>query len=73
MQTGTVKSFNSEHGYGFILPDDDDDGDIFVHARDLHGLKIEKGQRVGFNVRVTPKGRRALNIIVMMDDKPDAA
>jgi CspA family cold shock protein len=65
MLTGVVKSFNTNRGWGFIIPDDGD-GDVFVHERDLRGIKLSEGQRVGFNAKTTRKGRRAENVIVMV-------
>lgn len=51
MATGTVKFYNVDKGYGFILRDDG--GDIFVHIRncaeDLD--ELSKGQRVRFDER----------------------
>ena len=35
MRTGTVKWFDSQKGYGFIIPDDGS-RDIFVHQTSIH-------------------------------------
>ena len=66
MKTGVVKSFNRHRGWGFIVPDEDDDGDVFIHVRQLSGIDLVVGQRVGFNVKNTVKGRRAVNIIAFV-------
>ncbi len=50
MTTGTVKWFNSNKGYGFILPDNGGK-DVFVHASALEqaGIRsLNEGQKVSF-------------------------
>ena len=52
MQTGTVKWFNTEKGFGFIQPDAGGD-DIFVHisAVERAGMaSLHEGQKVSFEV-----------------------
>ena len=56
MDTGTVKWFNEQKGYGFIQPDNSQN-DIFVHisAVERAGLRtLKEGQKVSFEV-VTDK------------------
>ena len=52
MQTGTVKWFNGQKGFGFIQPDEGGP-DIFVHisAVERAGLgSLHEGQKIGFEV-----------------------
>jgi cold shock protein len=51
MNTGTVKWFNSQKGFGFIQPENGDK-DVFVHisAVERAGLgSLSEGQRVSFD------------------------
>ena len=52
MQTGTVKWFNGQKGFGFIQPDEGG-ADVFVHisAVERAGLRaLHEGQKVSFEV-----------------------
>lgn len=67
-QTGIVKFFNGERGYGFIKPDDGG-RDVFVHitAVEQAGLKaLNEGQRISFDVEPDKKGKgpKAVNLVV---------
>ncbi|PWW04301.1 CspA family cold shock protein [Hoeflea marina] len=51
MQTGTVKFYNDQKGFGFIAPDDGGK-DVFVHATALEraGMRgLAEGQKVSFD------------------------
>ncbi len=51
MNTGTVKFYNDQKGYGFIQPDDGNK-DVFVHATALERAGINglhEGQKVKFD------------------------
>ena len=52
MNKGTVKSFNSQKGYGFIQPDGGDK-DVFVHisAVERAGLStLNEGQKISYEI-----------------------
>lgn len=52
MQTGTVKWFNGQKGFGFIQPDTGGT-DVFVHisAVERAGMaSLQEGQKLGFEV-----------------------
>ena len=63
MNTGTVKFYNDQKGFGFIQPDDGGK-DVFVHATALEraGMRgLVEGQKVSFD---TQEDRRTGKIAV---------
>jgi CspA family cold shock protein len=61
---GSVKWYNTEKGFGFISPDNDEK-DVFVHATALSrsGLStLEDGQRVVFQSGEGKKGKEVRSI-----------
>jgi CspA family cold shock protein len=58
--TGTVKFFNEEKGYGFIK-DDNDNTDYFVHANGLDD-DINQDDRVSYDLEDGRKGVNAVNV-----------
>lgn len=64
-QTGTVKWFSSEKGFGFITPESGGD-DVFVHFSALQGngyRNLNEGETVEFEVERSSKGPRAANVV----------
>lgn len=62
MATGVVKWFNNDKGFGFVLMDDEDRSEVFVHhsAIDMEGFKtLKHGQRVEFSLYYGHKGLTA--------------
>ena len=63
MNSGTVKWFNSEKGYGFISQEGGDD--VFVHFSAISGdgfKTLEEGQQVSFEIAEGPRGKQAENV-----------
>lgn len=64
-QTGKVKFFDSQKGFGFITPDEGGK-DIFVHRNNVENLGYDQGleddEPVEFDVEDTPKGPSAINV-----------
>ena len=63
METGTVKWFNSDKGFGFITGEDGKD--VFVHFSAIQGegfKTLEEGQAVTFDVEDGQRGPQATNV-----------
>jgi CspA family cold shock protein len=57
MSSGTVKFYNGQKGFGFIVPDDGSK-DVYVHATALErsGLRgLAEGQKVNFETETDAK------------------
>lgn len=69
MNSGTVKWFNEEKGYGFISSNEGS-GDVFVHFSAIIGdgfKTLREGQKVSYDVETDPKNSnkmRAVNVSV---------
>ena len=65
-ESGTVKWFNGDKGYGFISRDQG--VDVFVHYSALSGngfRTLEEGLKVEFDVTQGQKGLQAENVTVL--------
>ena len=64
-ETGSVKWFNTNKGFGFIPRDNGDD--VFVHFRSIRGQghrTLIEGQRVEFDVTKGEKGLQAEDVAI---------
>ncbi|MGP4082895.1 cold-shock protein [Pseudalkalibacillus sp. R45] len=63
MNTGTVKWFNAEKGFGFI--EITEGNDVFVHFSAIEGegfKTLEEGQNVSFEIVEGNRGPQASNV-----------
>ncbi len=65
-ETGTVKWFNNQKGYGFITRESGED--VFVHYSSIRGegyRTLEEGMKVEFSVKENDKGLQAYDVVVL--------
>jgi CspA family cold shock protein len=65
-ETGTVKWFNDDKGFGFIERENGED--VFVHFSSIRGegyKSLNDGQKVEFTVGQGQKGPQALDVTVV--------
>lgn len=64
MNTGTVKWFNADKGFGFIT--NSDGNDVFAHFSQIQGdgfKSLDEGQSVTFDIEDGQRGPQAVNIV----------
>ena len=64
MESGTVKWFNADKGFGFI--EVEGGNDVFVHFSAIVGdgyKALDEGQRVEFNIVQGNRGPHAENVV----------
>ncbi|CAM4149326.1 cold-shock protein [Erysipelothrix inopinata] len=64
MESGKVKFFNGEKGFGFIIVDGSNE-EVFVHYSgiDIEGYKtLNEGQAVSFDIVQGQRGKQAENV-----------
>ncbi len=64
MNTGSVKWFNADKGFGFIEVEGGED--VFVHFSSIQdeGFKtLEEGQKVSFDIEEGKRGPQAANVV----------
>ena len=74
-RTGAVLVYSAEKGYGFVRPDDGAP-DCFCHHSEIaghHPNGLARGQRVTFELKETPKGPRAVSVVVVTADSGRSA
>lgn len=65
MATGTVKWFNNQKGFGFIV-NPSDQSDVFVHYSVIQGegyKTLKEGEEVDFELVDGPKGLQASSVM----------
>ncbi|GAA0300467.1 CspA family cold shock protein [Gracilibacillus halotolerans] len=64
MNTGSVKWFNADKGFGFIEVEGGDD--VFVHFSAIQGdgfKSLDEGQKVTFDIEEGNRGPQATNVV----------
>ncbi len=63
---GKIKFFNSQKGFGFIIPDDGSE-ELFVHTTNVMGnaQSLREGQKVEYVKRPGRKGPEATEVTLL--------
>jgi cold shock protein len=65
MESGVIKKWIADRGYGFIRPDDGGT-DIFVHATALRGSEPREGARVTYDLATDERSGRSKAVNVRL-------
>jgi|UniRef100_A0A7S4D3A3 cold shock CspA family protein len=69
-QRGLVKSFNTTKGYGFVVLSSGEEA--LVNAVNIvDGVALQQNDVVDFDLQVTPKGKRAINVTKSLSALPN--
>ena len=66
MAIGTVKYFNDQKGYGFIVPEGQESSEVYVHfsAIESGGFRtLREGERVEFEMVSSTRGSEASHVL----------
>jgi CspA family cold shock protein len=61
MAYGTVKWFNKDKGFGFIMPDEGG-RDIYFSSNNMDAEDLADGQRVAYELTMGRKGPEAIHV-----------
>ncbi|MDG4868327.1 cold-shock protein [Guyparkeria sp. 1SP6A2] len=65
-ETGTVKWFNVDKGFGFIIRENGED--LFVHFRAINdggSSRLDEGQKVEYQIGQGRKGPQAEEVVIL--------
>jgi cold shock protein len=64
MNTGKVKLYKKDEGYGVITPDDGSRDVVFREIRCIGIEQLAEGRRVSFKVEISNRQAEAIDVVV---------